>query len=193
MLAGGCSLATPPPQARVRLGPAFDQPPGRILALATECRTAEEDTCNLGHQLAVAAEARMSLEFVGHRIIDSETVNLHANRAPVGAVPDPTASPEATQKQTILWDLKEIQKYSALLLSMGIDGYLYSRISVGPPRKMAQQRTVAVEISVARVADQAMAWRSTCRVETGDYYSLDQAVELAARCALDSATTVEVP
>ncbi len=39
-----------------------------------------------------------------------------------------------------------------------------------------------------RLADETLAWESECGVETGDFHSEPQAVELATRCALESAT-----
>jgi hypothetical protein len=77
-----------------------------------------------------------------------------------------------------------------LLTNMGIDGYLTTEIAVGPVKNLENQRTITVTVKIIRASDLADAWSSRCSIETGRFYFEDEAVEIATRCALESALMV---
>ena len=188
---GACSLSVPTPLAIVKKGPAFTEPPTRLLALPAVCRSADADQCEPAHAQAVDSAARMSLEFAGYWLVDSELVNRYvlqrnerSNEGRSGA--STTEVSEVTVTGTTFSDATPAEQH-AMLDDMGLDGLLQSSILMGPARGLSQQRTVQVSLRVIRAKDDRMAWTARCSVETGDYHSTEQAVELATRCALDSA------
>jgi hypothetical protein len=178
--AAGCSLASPPPLARVRRGPAFATPPARLLALPADCRASEPDLCRDEDRAAVDSAARMALEFAGYALVDSELVNLR-----LGLRHERDTGVEVHR---VTWADASADDRRALLDEMEVDGFLWSAISIGPPRGMSWQRTVEVSLRVTRAHDERLVWQSRCAVETGDYHTTERAVELATRCALESAT-----
>lgn len=188
---GACSLHVPTPLARVTKGPAFDDPPFKLLALPAVCRSADFAQCHPAHEKAVDSAARMSLEFAGYTLVDSEQVNSHT-RARIehtsetrsGTSTEETS--EVTVTGTTFGEATPAQQ-RALMVEMGLDGLLHASVLMGPARGASQQRTVQVQLQVTRIRDDRLAWSTRCSVETGDFHSTEQAIELATRCALDGA------
>jgi hypothetical protein len=200
----GCSFTPPTPVAYVAHGPAFGQPVTPLAAMPVNC-DAMTLGCLPGYQLAVANATRMAIEFGGYSLVDSELINAEmrvrftrtrqdlgtASTATLtnGTITGTTGTTETTTEVTgRTWiDLGAAERRD-LLKDIGIRGLLYSTIGLGVPHGMAGQRTVTVRIALARLADDAVVWQSECGVETGDFHSEAQALELATKCALESGT-----
>lgn len=187
-LCSACIVHTPVPQARVTLGPARGAALDKILALPTDCQAETAELCTPAQAIAVDAAARMSLEFAGVRIVDSEVVNAYLRHRVTTEIN--AASRSEVESERATWATASDATRRRLLAEMGIDGYLTTRISVGHVKNLEGQRTLSVTVSIIRAADAAPAWTSRCSIETGRYYFADEAVELAARCALESALMV---
>ncbi len=191
-LLGACALNPPPPVAHVRRGPAFDEPPARVLALPATCQAVEADVCRPEYPPAVENAARMALEFAGATLIDSELVNTHVRRRREHIQESSSVgwSSRSTEVEVagITWNEASPAEQRDLARELRIAGFLRSDILIGGARGWAQQRTVEVRLEVRRAADGAQVWTSRCAVETGDHHATEQALELATRCALDSAT-----
>ena len=194
-----CQLSLPPPMARVRRGPGFAPAPTKILALPAVCEAESEGICLVAHQKAVDVTTRMSLEFVGYRLVDSELVNIYL-RERVERIRTTTAESygvirdqetRSVEVAGVGWDQATVEERQRVLGEMGVDGFLASRIVMGPMKNVEGQRTVEIHLVVTRVHDNALVWRSRCAVETGQYHSIDQAVDLAARCALEGANLLK--
>lgn len=205
-LGGACKFTPPVPIAYVNHGPAYGQPINPIAALPVSCGFSTMG-CHLGYQVMVANATRMALELGGGSLVDSELINaelrlrtthtrstvsvVQTHPSQVGVMPSTTtqgSSASTTEVTGTTWlDLPPIEQ-RALLQDLGIRSVLRANIALGVPHGLSGQRTVTVQLALIRLADEAIAWESECGVETGDYHSEPQAVELAARCALESAT-----
>ncbi|MEO8703884.1 MAG: hypothetical protein ABI867_27795 [Kofleriaceae bacterium] len=177
----GCSFTPPTPIAYVRKGPAYGQLVTPLAAMPVECARTTMG-CQPGYKVAVAAATRMAIEFGGYSLVDSELINVELQRRQTHTENDSTTT-ELTGRTWL--DLPEQQRRD-LLMAMGIRGIVTTTIAMGIPQGMAGQRTVTVAIAVSRLADDKLVWQSQCGVETGDFHSEPQAIDLATRCALES-------
>jgi hypothetical protein len=202
LAATACSLTTPPPLARIRKGPAFAAPPGRLLALPAACIEEAGEVCMLGvcaemprechpgRQEGVEGAARMALEFAGLSLVDSELINARLGdrqererSSPwLGAVTE--VSLDVTR-----WGEASEEEREAVLDELSIDGFLESRLALGAPRGMAATRTVEVAVRIVRRSGE-LAWESRCSTLTGDHHHMERAIDLATRCAIDAALEV---
>ena len=205
-LGGACKFTPPVPLAYVSHGPAFGQPINPIAALPVTCGFTSMG-CQIGYLVMVANTTRMALELGGGSLVDSELINAEVRLSTtrtrgslqtVRTTPDQVGVMPSTTTQTTAHSTTEVTgttwlelpplEQRALLEEMGIRSVLRATVSLGMPHGLSGQRTVTVQLALLRLADSAIAWESECGVETGDYHSEPQAVELAARCALESAT-----
>lgn len=179
----GCSFAVPTPIAYVKRGPAFGQQVTPLAALPVQCGAATMG-CLPGYKASVASATRIAIEFGGYTLVDADKINAELQRRTTvthGTV-------ETTDLEGRTWlDLAEPQQRE-LLAAMGIRGLLHATITMGLPHGMAQQRTVTVAVAISRLGDGQLVWQSECGVETGDFHSEPQAIDLATRCALESGT-----
>lgn len=152
---------------------------------------------------------RMALEFEGRRVLDSELIlsesGEHSERSydqvrttpPVHLNPSQTGKPSVgssshvTSLSTSVSFLNATPETQMLMASeMGIDGILQSEMRVGHRQNVSDQRTIEVHVSLWRVFDGQSAmgevWASHCSAETGVYNDLEQAIDTATRCALES-------
>ena len=196
MLLAACNFTPPTPVARVRRGPAAREFTSPLAALPVSCEGTSMG-CLPGYLFGVSSATRIALEFGGYTIVDSELINAELRRRSTvttetsqrGAiVPTPTTTDVKTEVTGRLWSDLPILEQRELLSAMGVRGVLRAQVALGTPHGMAGQRTVTVGISLARLDDDLLVWQSQCDVETGDYHSEAQAVDLATRCALESAT-----
>jgi hypothetical protein len=148
---------------------------------------------------------RTNLEFAGYTVVDTELLNAEAWRrtttttaitpARVPRVPqhDVKGAPIAPAREEIerfggaSWADAPADERHRMLMAMGVDGMLATEVRTGRARGMARQRTLTMRVVVTRL-DGALVWRSECDVETGDYRSDEQALDQAARCAVESAS-----
>lgn len=203
---GGCHFTPPVPVAYVSLGPAHGQPLNPIAAMPVMCGETSLG-CQIGYQVMVANTTRMALELGGGSLVDSELINaelrLRTTRTR-STLEQTRTSPEnvleaakattvessstETELEGRTWSQLPGDEQRALLAAMGIRSTLRALIALGPPHGLSGQRTITVHLALVRLSDEAVAWESQCGVETGDFHSEPQAVELATRCALESAT-----
>lgn len=205
-LLGACKFTPPTPVAYVTHGPAFGQEANPIAALPVRCG-ATTMGCVPGYQYAVANATRMALELGGVSLVDSELINAemrmrttktrsstseYEQSSPQIGQPAQTTATGTRETTTEVtgatWESLPPGEQQSLLTAMGVRGLLHATISMGTPHGLSGQRTVTVQLAVTRLSDGALAWQSECGVETGDYHAEPQAVELATRCALESAT-----
>lgn len=183
LAAAGCALSGPTPMARVRKGPAIETPPRTILALPATCEPAGEP-CTEALERAVEAATRMSLEFAGYRLLDSERINVHAR---VRTERISGRGRPIVEISGAGWNQASPAQRADLLAEMGVEGMLAAHIAMGPIENAEGLRTVTVTVRVSRARDGALVWRSRCAAVTGRFHGLDQAVELATRCAVEGA------
>lgn len=182
VLLTGCFHA-PPPYARVHRGPAYGHVVDPIAAVPVTCASdGAFGGCIPEYSQAVATATRMSLEFAGYALVDAELLNAETRRRSSKTVGENTT----VEKSGPEWKDLSPSAQRELLFSIGVRGLLRAAITMGPPRGAAQQRTITVTITVTRTSDDAVAWRSQCSAESGDFNAPERAVELAARCALES-------
>lgn len=204
-LLAGCPFTAPTPQSRVRKGPAAAAVVSPLAPLPIVCTDVGQN-CNEAQMAAVRVQTRMDLEFAGYLVIDGETINTEmqkrtlvthdheTDRTPVVTPVDPY-NPQPPTPDNVTetvegrtWSDLSPEDQRAVLVSMGAQGVLITRVTFGMPHGMARQQTVTVAITIYRANDNALAWASKCSVETGDYNKSDRALETATRCALESAT-----
>jgi hypothetical protein len=182
-----CSFTTPTPIAYVRRGPAYGQLVTPLAAMPVVCARTTMG-CMPGYRLAVASATRMAIELGGYSLVDSELINAELQRRSTRTRETPAGVTTTTELTGRTWLDLAPQQQRDLLTAMGIKGLLYATITMGIPQGMASQRTVTVSIALTRLSDEQLVWQSECGVETGDYHSEPQAIELATRCALESGT-----
>lgn len=186
-LLAGCSYTPPTPVAYVTHGPARQQ---RVTPLAALPATCDGMTmgCQPGYLFSVASATRMSLELGGLGLVDSEIINAELRRRHTSTQASEGSVQTTTTVTGATWmDLDPVARRT-FLSELGIHGVLRATVGLGVPHGMAGQRTVTVTVQVTRLADDALVWQSECHVETGDFHSESQAVELATQCALESGT-----
>ena len=209
----GCPWTAPTPVARVHHGPGFAAGPRTLAALPVQSTTDDPSLWSPAHGVAVAAATRLMMEFMGYDVIDTELLNAESRSRTtmtVEALPStpppgdpsrrhgsssfwqPPSSPASDDSAMITtdglaWSSAPPERRLALLAAMGIDGTLATEMAFGRAHGMARQRTVTARLTVARL-DGGIVWQSACDVETGDYHSALQAIDLATRCALESAS-----
>jgi len=180
----GCNFTPPTPVARVRRGPAAAEFTSPLAALPVSCAGTSMG-CLPGYLYGVASATRIALEYGGYTVVDGELINAELRRRTTRTTNDVVTE---TQVTGAVWsDLPVIQQRE-LLSAMGVRGVLRAQVALGTPHGMAAQRTVTIGISLARLEDDLLVWQSQCDVETGDFHSEAQAVDLATRCSLESAT-----
>jgi len=192
MLLAGCAFTAPTPRAFVRRGPAYGQIVTPLAALPVNCGAATMG-CLPGYKVAVASATRMAIEFGGFSLVDSELINAEMQRRfTLTRETTSRGAPANDQTDTELtgrtWSDLEPQQQRDLLTAMGVKGLFHATVTMGIPHGMAGQRTVTVAVAISRLSDAQLVWQAECGVETGDYHSEVQAVDLATRCALESGT-----
>lgn len=183
-----------PPEARVHHGPAYEHWLGPIAALPVEC--ALHDPCPPDFLRAVETLGRMSLEFQGHSIIDSELLNAESRQRFSISVQNESTGTQAVDEQVIedtrtgkdFVDLAP-EEQRALLDSVGALSVLRATVNMGskgPSSFRPRFEPIAVEFTLHRLSDHALVWRTRCTVHTGNTNLRETALEIAARCALDA-------
>lgn len=201
----GCHFTPPTPTAYVSLGPAHGQPLNPIAALPVRCGSFTEG-CFPGYEAAVASATRMAIELGGGTLVDSELLNaemrLRVTRTvtskggspPPPTQPNPYAPPPSDPSTTTTevtgatWTSLPPNEQRTFLEQIGVRSVLSTTLLLSSPQGLSGQRTVTVRLALMRLADDAISWQSECGVETGDYNSEPQAIELATQCALEGAT-----
>lgn len=182
----GCSLTPPIPVAHVRLGPAVASPPQVLLALPSVCNASSGD-CAEQHRNAVAIATRMSVEFGGYTMIDSDRVNLELRQRRERRFTSETSDSRTVEITGALWVDATPAEQREVLDSMAIDGLLVVKLSFSEAEGMSQRQQIRVAVELRRVEPAEVVWSSHCTAESGDHHSTAQAIDLATRCALEGA------
>lgn len=175
-----------------------------LAALPVRCAP-ELTVCSRPYAAAIASATRMSLELGGYSVVDTELLNAErwrrttatieptSSRVPsvpqhgLRDVPMDTARERTERAGGASWADASRDEQQRMLIAMGVDGVLATEVGMSRAHGMARQRTLTMRVSVTRL-DGGLVWRSECDVETGDYHSDEQAVDLATRCAVESAS-----
>jgi len=191
VLLAACNFTPPTPVARVRRGPAAREFTSPLAALPVTCEGTSMG-CMPGYLYGVASATRIALEYGGYTVVDGELINAELRRRTTRTRESQSGTVATSETQTevtgAVWSDLPLLQQRELLTAMGVRGVLRAQVALGTPHGMAAQRTVTVGISLARIEDDLLVWQSQCDVETGDFHSEAQAVDLATRCALESAT-----
>lgn len=178
-LTTGCHYTAPTPQAYVTHGVALRAPITTLVALPVVCE-GFSIRCEPSHQVAVAAAARLGVEYLGYSLIDSDLLNAEL-RVRRTTQSDENAPQEEVSGKT--WFDLDTAERRGFLAQIGTHGVLHTSIGTGGP-----DRSVTVRLAVTKLEDDALVWQSQCRVQTGDYHDELRALELATQCALESMT-----
>ena len=179
-----------------------------LVAVPVSCE-ALGPACTPAQEAAVRTATRMELEFAGFHVVDAETLNnelswrqetttevdpVTSPANPTGAVRarppgDLPEDPPALSEKTGGFTALPPEQQRAFLLESGVQGVLSVSISLGPLQGLIfPHRDATIAITMTRVNDGALAWYSRCHVDTGKFHTEELALELATRCALESAT-----
>ena len=218
-LAGGCNTSRQPPvlYPQVQPGPAADARPTRVLVLPAGCGSVERP-CPSSYITAVDAIVRSGLEFVGHNLVESETLlaqtrQRHEEQRTKTTTNDETSTTKTenplafdttvtrdasststeTERHVILdgptFEDLALAERQALLVQSGADAVLSVRIVVGGTIGVwAPNQNVEVLIKMGVSQGDAMAWASRCIASSNDFTTVDAALEAAARCAIYGGT-----
>lgn len=215
----GCANQRQPPvlYPQVQPGPAAQARPNRVLVLPAACGSVEAQ-CPPSFITTVDTIVRGGLEFVGHNLVESETLlnqtrQRHEEQTS-GTVTDSTHSTTKVERPLAFDHKVEHQSdsvHTQQSRSVILDGPIFEDLSVTERHELLQQvgadavlsvRIVIggtigiwvpnqnVEVMVKLGVDQgdAMAWASRCMASSNDFTTVDAALEAAARCAIYGAT-----
>jgi hypothetical protein len=172
LLIASCQLYPSPAHARVMHGPAYGTPLTTLVALPAEPAMCEPAQCR-----AVDGVARLTLEYYGYTLVDAERVNAELRQR--------TVTNDNAYVEGRTWRDATPDEQRALATDIGADGVLETAVMTSPGSH-SYTRTYTVSLTV-RALDGRIAWHSECADEAGDHKLERQALESAARCALDSA------
>lgn len=201
LLLAGCPWEAPTPTALVHHGPGFREPPRTLVALPVACSD-QRGRCSPAHTGAVASIARQTLERTGYRIVASEAVNAEMRRTADDGAPDGPGAPRPgpadpgspgspgsqdiePEVRSASWTELSVARQDQLFRALGIAGILRTEVEMGRPHGLSSQFSVRVNVTIHRI-DGAEVWRSECGSETGDYHTIEQAIDIASRCALEA-------
>jgi hypothetical protein len=190
----GCFGHAPTPLARVQFGPAREFFAQRVIALPSTCLPAGS-MCDVDYLRAVDAQLRMELEFHGHTVIDSESLNVRpvaftqkvTKNSFTSSVGDETATKtvETTVAKQLFADASpEIQK--SVLDDLMIDGWVTSQIVISGLTSINNTRALQVNVEFSRRQDAVKIWTSRCEVVSGLHLSQAVAMSRTMQCALES-------
>ncbi len=193
-LFAGCFGHAPTPLARVQFGPAREFFAHRVIALPSTCVPAGS-MCDADYLRAVDAQLRMELEFHGHTVIDSESLNVRTVAFTQKVTKDSfeysngdataTKTVETTVAKQLFADATpEIQQ--SVLDDLMIDGWVTSQIVISPITSGNNTRALQVNVDFSRRHDAAKIWTSRCAVASGLHLSQAVAMSRTMQCALES-------
>lgn len=136
--------------------------------------------CQPAQQLAVAATARLGMEYLGYSLIDSDLLNAELR---VRRTTDNGAGDSQEQVSGKTWFDLGTEERRAFLAHLGTHGVLHTAIDAS-----GRGRAVTVRLAVTKLEDDALVWQSQCQVPAGDYHDELRALDLATQCALESVT-----
>ncbi len=179
LLDAGCRYTAPTPVSYVTHGVALRAPITTVAALPVVCEGFSLH-CQPSQQAAVAASARLGMEYLGYSLIDSDLLNAEL-RLRRTTETDVTGPQEEVSGKT--WFDLSTEERRAFLAHIGATGVLHTAIDAS-----GLGRAVTVRLAVTKLEDDALVWQSQCQVQAGDYHDELRALDLAAQCALESVT-----
>ena len=215
----GCANQRQPPvlYPQVQPGPAAQARPTKILVLPAACGSVETQ-CPPSYITTVDTIVRGGLEFVGHNLVESETLLNHTRQRheeqSARTVTDSSDSRSETERtlafdesvnhqadsvhteQTrtvtldgpVFEDLSVTERHE-LLREVGADAVLSVRIVIGGSIGVwVPNQNVEVMVKLGVAQGDEMAWASRCMASSNDFTTVDAALEAAARCAIYGAT-----
>jgi hypothetical protein len=190
------SAGLAPDRIRTRFGPAKQHEVRRVVALPSSCgsltgigETSPETGCPSLEGLDAAI--RTILDFYGHAVIDSETLNVTTMARTEVEERVRSGSFDRTERRVersgVGFADATPAMQDAVLRELGADGVLTSRVWIGAGVGASARRDVQVVISLIHVGSGELVWASRCTIEAG--LELNEGVVMeAARCAAGAAT-----
>lgn len=175
----GCHYTAPTPTAYVTHGVARREPITTLAALPVICE-GFSIRCEPSHQVAVAATARLGMEYLGYSLIDSDLLNAELR---VRRTTETSGGGRQEELSGKTWFELDTEERRAFLAQLGVHGVLHTAINAGGYRQ-----PVTVRLAVTQLQDDALVWQSECQVATGDFNDELRAMDLATQCALESMT-----
>lgn len=179
LLATGCRYTAPTPQAYVTHGIALRAPITTLVALPVVCEGFSV-RCEPAQQVAVAAAARLGVEYLGYSVVDSDLLNAELR---VRRTTEAGGSGPHEEVSGKTWFDLDTEARRAFVAEIGAHGVLHTAINSG-----GYSQPVTVRLAVTKLEDDALVWQSQCQVATGDYNDELRAMDLATQCALESMT-----
>lgn len=217
-LADGCSRQPPVLRPEVRYGAGQQIKPARTLVLPASCGSMEA-RCPREYVDTVDGIVRSSMDFAGYTLISTdelkaETRQRHEEHETETAISDTSASTRVenpfdfdelvenrnhsettVERSKVVLDGSAFEDLSvserkAVLAEAGADGVLVVRIVMGAETGVwAPDQTVEVTVKLSVVTGDTMAWAARCSASSNDFSTAAAALENAARCAMDGATS----
>jgi len=134
----------------------------------------------------------MYLEYQGHSVIDSEFLNAETRlRYSKTQQTSEEAEPQVLEENRTGRDFKDLDPDEQHVVLDSIGALAVFRASVdmgiqGPNVLRPLLGPITVELTLSRLADNAVVWRSRCTVHTGNSNTRETALEKATRCALEA-------
>jgi hypothetical protein len=214
---GGGPTRPPVLYPQVQPGPAAQVRPNRVLVLPAACGDVEA-TCPRSYITAVDAIVRGGLEFVGHNLVESETLlsqtrqrheeqgrkttttdsasstSYHRPRFDDAGHSQSSSSTTTETTSSIILDGPTFEDLAigerqAVLQQAGADAVVSVRIIIGGSIGVwAPNQNVEVMVKLGVDHGDVMAWASRCLASSNDFTTVDAALEAAARCAIYGGT-----
>lgn len=202
-LAACASSELAQPIIRARMGPAAERPLHKVVALSASCGALSTERvpggdpdhpvyqtralCPQPAMQAIDTLVRSTLEFGGYQIIDAEQVNaVTATRHEVEQRSAYYTTRTAETQGARFEDATPFEQ-AAILKQLGAEAVLTTRIWIGAGVGFGERRTVAAQIRLMAVPDGGLAWVRRCEIEVGGLTFDEEAMERAARCAIQGA------
>jgi hypothetical protein len=203
VLAACASSELAQPIIRARMGPAAERPLHKVVALSASCGALSTERvpgsdpdhpvfqtrtlCPQPAMQAIDTLVRSTLEFGGYQIIDAEKVNaVTATRHEVEQRNAYYTTRTAETHGARFEDATPFEQ-AAILKELGAEAVLTTRIWIGAGVGFGERRTVAAQIRLMAVPDGGLAWVRRCEIEVGGLTFDEDAMERAARCAIQGA------
>jgi hypothetical protein len=187
------SACVPKPKSEVRFSEAWDKKPMRVVLLPASCSSVSGE-CEEEYISGVAGLVKGELELGGYSVLEAEKLVLSARtRQDVGVELSAFGTKMASvtsrvQAGSIFEDLSPAGR-RALLAEANARGIVSIAIQIGTEQGTMHFRPNTVQLRLGLGDDGDFAWVSRCEASSArnDNPGIDGALEIATRCALDSA------
>lgn len=188
-----CVLTTPScvGTAEVRAGPAYAQKPVTVVITPAACGSVE-DLCTDAIVEGTNAFVANELRFAGFTVVDAVKLAQEARTRPTADDnvkrfgESVLRAANARQHGQIFRDLSPSARH-ALIHDAKADGLVTIGVQIGTPDGIGPGRTHQVVVRLGAGDEDELVWVSRCTAESSVYPDIEQAVDNAARCAMDGA------